>query len=67
MNPDAHLLQAVLLQDVHEAEHASQVLASFKKVPVSHDEQAVSVQAVHLSEHLAQVVVVTVPAGATDL
>jgi hypothetical protein len=67
MYPDSHLEQAVLLQDVHELEHASQALASFKKVPVSHAEQAVSVQVLHLSLHAAQVVVVTVPAGATDL
>jgi len=67
MNPSSHLEQAVLEQDVHELVQASHDLASFKKVPVSHAEQAVSVQVVHLSLHLAQVVVVTVPAGATDL
>jgi len=55
MNPGSHLLQAVLLQDVHEDAHVSQVLASFKKVPVSHAEQAASVHFVHLSLHLAQV------------
>jgi hypothetical protein len=67
MNPSSHLEQAVLVQVVHELEHESQVLASFKKVPFSHAEQAVSVQVVHLSLHLIQVVVVAGATGATDL
>jgi len=67
MNPNSHLRQAVLLQDVHEAEHASQVLASFKNQPVAQFEQAESVQAVQLALQAEQVVVVTSPVGATDL
>lgn len=67
MNPDSHVVQAVLLQAVHEVAHASQDLASFKNQPVAQAEQAVSVQVLQLALQAAQVVVVTVPEGATDL
>jgi len=55
MNPTSQVEQVDLVQDVHEAAHVSQVLASFKKVPFAQVLQAVSVQAVQSAEHLAQV------------
>jgi len=66
-NPSAQAEQAVLEQDVHEAEHVSQVLVSVLKLPFSHYEQPVSIQLVHLSEHLATVAVVAGATAATIL